>query len=131
MKNYSILRGALAFALGLALATGGVVLTARAQGEAGYLNTTVGPYVYKHISTAATTVVKAGVTVLHTLTINLCVANATIGVYDSATTNANAIAVITCPATVTNPVSLEYDVQATNGVTIVTSGNTDETVSTE
>lgn len=84
---------------------------------------------YSHITTAATTVVKATSGVLHTLVINTPVASGVISIYDNASTSGTIIGIITLPATlIEGPITLEYDVYFANGLTIISSGTFDVTV---
>lgn len=117
-------RGALA-ALLLACMTG----PALAQPVSGQLT-----YQYNNvvnITTAATTSPKLKAGLLSAVTINTYVASATITIYDSKTATGTKLATITLPSTITAlaPQTLLYNVQFTNGLTIVTSGATDITVS--
>lgn len=86
-------------------------------------------YQKTYIATGTTTLVQTGNGVLHTITVNTIVASATIKLYDGISA-VNPFAFITLPATITgdNPVTLVYDVPFTSGLTIVTSGATDVTV---
>jgi hypothetical protein len=86
---------------------------------------------YKNITTATTTAVKSGVGFLHALTINTYVASATITIYDNTAASGTKIGTITLPSTITAdaPVTLTFDVGFATGLTIVTSGATDVTVS--
>jgi hypothetical protein len=86
---------------------------------------------YTHVSTATTTTVKSGAGFLHALTINTYVASATITIYDNTAASGTKIATITLPSTITGdaPITLTYDLVFSTGLTIVTSGATDITVS--
>lgn len=78
------------------------------------------------ITTAATTVFKYGPGLLHRITLN----NPTgtlITIYDNTTGSGNAIAIINTPAQA-NPVTLEYDVEFSNGLTVVSTGTWDATI---
>jgi hypothetical protein len=86
---------------------------------------------YDNITTATTTIVKSGSGSFHALTINAYVASATITIYDNTVATGTKIATIPLPATVTGdlPTTITYDVAFSTGLTIVTSGATDITVS--
>lgn len=88
-------------------------------------------YTFTNITSAATTVVKASAGFLHALTINTLVAAATITLYDNTSGAAPAIGLITLPAAGAGdmPCTLPYNVSFATGLTIVTSGATDITVS--
>lgn len=81
-----------------------------------------------HITTATTTVVKSGAGLLHRVGVNTPVAAATITVYDNTAGSGTVLAVITTPASPV-PFSLDYDVKVVNGLTLVTVGAQDITVS--
>lgn len=84
---------------------------------------------YTHITTAATTVVKATNGVLHTITINTPVASGVINLYDNASTSGTVIGVITLPSTlIEGPITLTYDALFLNGLTIISTGTFDVTV---
>lgn len=91
------------------------------------------PSLYKNIATAATTLVKTGAGTLHILIVNTLIASATITIYDSLTGSGTKIATLTLPSTITGdaPFSLAYELPFATGLTIVTSGATDLTVSYE
>lgn len=86
---------------------------------------------YKNITTGTTTAVKSGPGILAALTINAPVASATITIYDNTAASGTKIATITLPSTITSdtPVTLNYNVAFATGLTIVTSGSTDLTIS--
>ena len=86
---------------------------------------------YKNITTGATTTVKSGLGALHSIIVNTFVASATITVYDNTAASGTKIATITLPSTITSdaPVTINYDIGFATGLTIVTSGATDITVS--
>lgn len=81
---------------------------------------------YNNISTATTTVVKSGVGMLHTITINTTAA-AAITVYDNTAASGTKIATIAASPAIGSV--FRYDVSFTNGLTIVTAGASDITVS--
>lgn len=87
-------------------------------------------WLYKNITTGATTVVKTGGGILHTLTVNKGVATGTISIYDALSAT-NPIGIITFGAALLGdpPITATYDVDFVTGLTIVTSGATDITVS--
>jgi carbohydrate-selective porin OprB len=86
---------------------------------------------YKNITSATTTTVITGAGWLHGISINTLVASATITIYDNTAASGTKIGTITLPSTITGaaPFSVLYDVAFTNGLTVVTSGATDITVS--
>lgn len=96
-----------------------------------FLNNDHLPGVFKNITTATTTVVKAGPGVLNTLTINKLVASATVTIYDNTAASGTVIGTITLPATLLaeGPVSAIYNVAFETGLTVVTVGAQDITVS--
>lgn len=83
-----------------------------------------------NITTNTTTNI-SGAKFLQSITLNTAVASATIKLYDGVTA-VNIFATITEPSTITSidPVTLVYDIPLTTGLTIVTSGATDITVTT-
>lgn len=83
---------------------------------------TEGSYLYSHLAALATTTVKTGPGALHSITLNTCIASATVTVYDNTSAAAPVIATLTCPATVTNPVTLIYDARFSTGLTVVLAG---------
>lgn len=88
--------------------------------------------VYLHLAASGTSAaVKSGKGNLHSVTVNACVASATITLDDALTATTPTMAVITCPSTITSlaPFTLTYDIAFTTGLTVVQSGNTDITVS--
>lgn len=86
------------------------------------------------ISTAATTAVKATAGTLRRITVTTQVVNATIKLFDLAsasctgTPSTNPKAVITLPATVGIPFTLEFQQPFVNGICALTSGATNLTV---
>lgn len=86
------------------------------------------------ISTAATTAVKATSGTLRRITVTTEVASATIKLFDLAsasctgTPSTNAKAVLTLPATISNPFTLEFQQSFANGICVLTSGATNLTV---
>lgn len=80
-----------------------------------------------YITTQATTLLKTGPGVLHSITFNKPVATGTCEL-DDAITNTNAFGIITTPAS-PMPVTLTYDVEFTTGLSITTgTANQDITV---
>ena len=80
----------------------------------------VGAFRFLNITTDATTVVKSGAGVFHTLTLNnATTATETITIYDNTAASGTKIASITVPSS-PQPVTLRYDVVFSNGLTIVT-----------
>jgi len=74
---------------------------------------------YNNITGQATTVVKAGSGLLHTITFNTPVATETVTIFDSLTGSGTKIGTITVPAS-PMPVTLTYDCRFSLGLTIVT-----------
>lgn len=86
-------------------------------------------YSYVNITTQATTLVKTGVGVLHSITFNKPTATGTVKIDDAVTDTTPVIGIITTPAS-PMPVTLIYDIVFTNGLTIVTgTANQDITIS--
>lgn len=83
-------------------------------------------YQYNNISTATTTLVKSGTGILNSITINTSVASA-ITVYDSLTASGTKIATIAASAPVGS--NFEFDVAFATGLTVLTAGASDITVS--
>ena len=82
---------------------------------------------YANITAQTTTVVQSKGGLLHCITVNKPVAAGTIAVYDDpSNTSTLVIGTVTMPASVTNPVTLFYDVQFNKGLTIVTGGATQD-----
>ena len=75
-------------------------------------------YNYKHITTDATTTVKSGSGILHTICINTPAATEMITAYDNTAGSGTIIGVITLYAS-TNP-CFTYDINFTTGLTLVT-----------
>jgi hypothetical protein len=85
---------------------------------------------YKNITAAATTVVKAGPGQLFSINLQNMAASATMTIFDNTAGSGTVIATYTAPAAVsTVPVSLFYDLKFNTGLTIVTTGTNDITVS--
>lgn len=84
---------------------------------------------FNEITTGATTLVKSGATILHSVCVNTPIASATIKIYN-AITAAGTPLTLTIPSTVTgeSPFCMKYDVYFSTGITVVTSGATDVTV---
>lgn len=77
-------------------------------------------FTYAHISTAATTVVKSGAGVVHTITVNnLGTVASTTTVYDNTAGSGTVIAIIN---TLAGQTSYIYDVAFATGLTLVTTG---------
>jgi hypothetical protein len=87
-------------------------------------------YSYTHITTATTTVVKAAAGFLHKIIWNKGVANGVTTVYDNTSAAGTVVAIRTLGAALLNdpPISAEYNVVMTTGITIVTSAAEDVTV---
>ena len=85
---------------------------------------------FKNITSATTTLVKAGPGVLVGITVNKAVASGVYTLFDSLTGSGLAIGTITMPAALlASQVYLPYNVQFINGLTVVTSSTDDITVS--
>lgn len=92
-------------------------------------NLVITAYKSAHISTDATTVIKSGPGILHTICYNTPGASATATVYDNTSAAAPILAVISL-TTSDAPQCLTYDLAFTTGLTIVTAvATTDLTVS--
>lgn len=89
-----------------------------------------GGYAYTNITTAATTVVKSGAGTLHSIVVNTLAASGTVTIYDNTSAVAPKIGTVTNPATLVTegPVTAIYDVAFATGLTIVTTGVQDITV---
>jgi bifunctional ADP-heptose synthase (sugar kinase/adenylyltransferase) len=83
-------------------------------------------YNYNNISTATTTVVKTGAGILHSITVNTTTAFA-ITVYDNTSAAGTKIATIAASPAIGS--TFIYDVSFSTGLTIVTAGASDITVS--
>lgn len=81
--------------------------------------------IYKHITTATTTVCKYGAGTLHSIIVNNPVNN-TITVYDN-TTGAGTVIAIIASLSNTQPFQLDYNLEFSTGLTVVTGGNFDLT----
>ncbi len=88
-------------------------------------------YQHKNITTATTTDVKGSPGFLHTVSINTPVASSTIKIYDNTAGSGTLIGTITLPATLLSqgPMYALLDVWCSVGITIVTTGTSDITVS--
>lgn len=86
------------------------------------------------ITAAATTAVKATTGTLRRITVTTEIASATIKLFDLAsasctgTPSTNPKAVLTMPATVANPFTVEFQQSFANGICVLTSGATNLTV---
>lgn len=85
-----------------------------------------GSYNYNNISTATTTLVKTGTGVLHAITINTTAA-AIITIYDSLLGSGTKIGTIAASPAIGS--TFRFDVAFITGLTIVTAGSSDITVS--
>lgn len=94
----------------------------------GSLQTVITAYRYLNITGHATTTVKSGGGILHTICINTPAEDETITIYDNTAASGTKIGTITVFASI-NP-CLTYDVNFTTGLTLVAStGSSDLTVS--
>ena len=81
---------------------------------------------YTHITTATTTVVKPGFGVLERIVINQAKSSSVITIYDNTAASGSVIGIITNPPTLLqNHFKLDYGVVFGTGLTIVTSGEED------
>lgn len=78
-------------------------------------------FLYNHISTNTTTVVKSGPGLLHWVTINTPGSVETITIYDNTAASGTLISTHTAPL---QGAVYEYDIAFTTGLTIVTAGTT-------
>lgn len=87
-------------------------------------------YSYTNISTATTTVVKSGAGFLHLIVIGKHVASNAITIYDNTAASGTKISTITPGTLLTDPpIQATYDVVFSTGLTVVTAGASDITVS--
>lgn len=86
---------------------------------------------YLNITTATTTTVKTGTGLFNAITINKNVATATITIYDNTAASGTKIGTITAGAALLTdpPINAIYNAKFATGLTIVTSGATDITIS--
>ena len=86
---------------------------------------------FSNVTASGSTNVKTGAGFLHSVTVNRPSANLTVGIYGNTTGAAPVIGNLGVPATVTSmaPFTVNYDAAFTLGLTLVTSGTTDITVS--
>lgn len=103
-----------------ALALAGVLLNSRLRADViyGSPQLVITAYKYTHITTDATTTLKSGGGILHTICINNPTATATVTIYDNTAGSGTVIGVITEAATTQG--CFTYDVNFTTGLTIVT-----------
>lgn len=87
-------------------------------------------HLYQNITTATTTTVKSGAGVLHRLVVNTPVASGTITLYDNTSGSGTKIGTVTLPSTLLNngPMVAQYECAFVTGLTIVTTGTCDITV---
>jgi hypothetical protein len=105
----------------------GLCLKSEAQ-TFGSPQTVIATYRYLNITGQATTTVKSGGGILHTICVNTPAATETITIYDNTAASGTKIGTITVFAS-TNP-CLTYDVNFTTGLTLVTAtASSDLTVS--
>jgi hypothetical protein len=92
---------------------------------------TIGSYNYTNITTATTTTVKSGSGYLNALIVNKGVTSATITLYDNTAGSGTLIGTITFGGSLLSdpPNEVPYNINFITGLTIVTSGATDLTVS--
>lgn len=105
-----------------------VVLPVQGQAEECFAWPTIQvPHGHKcvNIASATTTIVKIGIGVLHSITINKSVAS-TIEVYDNTAASGSSIALIAASVAAG---TLTYDVEFSAGLTIKTNGASDLTIS--
>lgn len=87
-------------------------------------------YAANNITTATTTVVKSGPGVLHSIIVNKAVVSQTVTVYDNTSAAGTKLATVTWAAALTSdpPFSAIYDIGFTTGLTVVTGGASDITI---
>jgi hypothetical protein len=92
---------------------------------------TIGSFNDTNITTATTTTVKSGSGYLNAIIINKAVVSTTITIYDNTAGSGTLIGTITYGGTLLNdpPIMATYNCNFVTGLTIVTSGATDLTVS--
>lgn len=126
MRTSTQLRWFAAFCFATVIWLGALVL-AKAQ-TFGSPQTVITAYRYLNITGQATTTVKSGSGILHTICVNTPAATETITIYDNTAASGTKIGTITVFAS-TNP-CLTYDVNFTTGLTLVTAtASSDLTVS--
>ena len=126
MRTSTQLRWFAAFCFATVIWLGALVL-AKAQ-TFGSPQTVITAYRYLNITGQATTTVKSGGGILHTICVNTPAATETITIYDNTAASGTKIGTITVFAS-TNP-CLTYDVNFTTGLTLVTAtASSDLTVS--
>ena len=128
MKATTFKRGVtLRWVLAIAILICGYQIKAHAQ-TYGSPQLTISAYKYTNITGQATTTVKSGGGILHTICVNTPAATETITIYDNTAASGTKIGTITVYAS-TNP-CLTYDVNFTTGLTLVTAtASSDLTVS--
>lgn len=126
MHTSTQLRWFAAFCFATVIWLGALVL-AKAQ-TFGSPQTVISAFRYLNITGQATTTVKSGSGILHTICVNTPAATETITIYDNTAGSGTKIGTVTVYAT-TNP-CLTYDVNFTIGLTLVTAtASSDLTVS--
>lgn len=105
-----------------------VEASALPTGGTGVQAVELGGMLFNNIKTGATTTVKSGAGTLHCINVNTEVASATISVFDNTAGSGTTIAKLTFPLAIANPAQLCYDLHFSTGLTIITSGATDITV---
>ncbi|MBA2285828.1 MAG: hypothetical protein H0W02_10115 [Ktedonobacteraceae bacterium] len=86
----------------------------------------IGGYNYTNMTTQTTTQIKTGPGVLHAIVVNKPVAAGVIELDDALSHVAPVIGTITVPATATNPFTATYDIAFATGLSITTSGATQD-----
>lgn len=91
---------------------------------------TTGGYSFNNITTATTTTVKSGAGTLHSIITNTTAASATVTIYDNTAGSGTKIGTTTNPISLLQmgPLTAIYDVAFATGLTIVTTGTQDITV---
>lgn len=124
MKRITYLWWVLALAI---LGFGAYIKSAQSQ-TFGSPTLTISAYKYLNITGQATTTVKSGSGILHTICVNTPAATETITIYDNIAASGTKIGTITVYAS-TNP-CMTYDVNFTAGLTLVTAtASSDLTIS--
>jgi len=87
-------------------------------------------YSHKFVSAAATTVVRTGPGILHSIVVGLPVASGTITIYDNSAGSGTVIGLITFPGTLLqdHPGTFLFDVAFTTGLTVVSVEDIDFTI---
>jgi hypothetical protein len=118
LRNIAGIAGIGWFGLALWLALGSLGALAAPSFLPGPPTVATFQYTYTHISTDATTQIKSGPGIMHTLCVNSPAATETITIYDSLTGSGSIMAVVTLTASTQS--CFAYDIAFGTGLTIVT-----------